>query len=49
MFISAYGSGIESSNESTESFWDEFHEYVGDFCRNESVVVLCLFKCQSGK
>ena len=40
MFISAYGPGIEKSEEEIEEFWNELSECVGSFSRNESVVVL---------
>ena len=40
VFISADGPGIESSEEEIEEFWNELGECVGNFGRNESVVVL---------
>ena len=40
MFISAYGPGIEKSEEEIEEFWNELSECVGSFGRNASVVVL---------
>ena len=39
MFISAYGPGIEKSEEETEEFWNELRECVLSFGRNELVVV----------
>ena len=40
VFISAYGSGSEKSEEEIEEFWNEFSECIGSFGRNESVVAL---------
>ena len=40
VFISAYGPGIERSEQDMKEFWNEFSECVGSFGRNDSVVVL---------
>ena len=40
VFISAYGSGSEKSEEEIEEFWNELSLCVMSFGRNESVVVL---------
>ena len=34
MFISAYGPGIERSEDEIEEFWSELSECVGSFGRN---------------
>ena len=39
VFISAYGSGSEKSDEEIESFWDQLNESVRNFGRHESVEV----------
>ena len=48
MFISAYGPGSKKSEEEIKEFCNELSECVGNFGRNESLVVLGDFNARVG-